>query len=59
MKRGKPSQGLGPEKVKIKTALDIGCASDGRGLNKKLMVGCNGQYTPTCSLYTIEMLIWD
>ena len=42
MKRGKPLQGLGLEKAQIKTVLDIRYASDGRGLNKKLMVNYNG-----------------
>jgi hypothetical protein len=41
MKRGKPLQGLGPEKAQIKTVLDIRYASDGRGLDKKLSVNCN------------------
>jgi len=50
MKRDKPSQGLGPEKAKMKTVLDMRCASDGRGLDKKPMVGCNGQYMPTYPL---------
>ena len=42
MKRGKPSQGLGPEKAKMKTVSDMKYASDGRGLDKKLMTDCNG-----------------
>ena len=54
MKRDKPSQGLGPEKAKMKTVLDMRCASDGRGLDKKPMVGCNGQYMPTYPLYTTK-----
>jgi len=41
MKRGKPLQGLGPEKAQIETVLDIRYASNGKGLNKKLMVNCN------------------
>ena len=41
MKRGKPLQGLEPEKVQIKTASDMKYASNGRGLNKKLMINCN------------------
>jgi len=41
MKRGKPLQGLKPEKVKIKTVSDMRYASDGRGLDKKLTVNCN------------------
>jgi len=57
MKRGKPSQGLQPGKVKMKTVSDMRYASDGRGLDKKLMTNCNDWYTPTYPLYTINMLI--
>jgi hypothetical protein len=42
MKRGKPLQGLGPEKAQIKTVLDMRYASNGRGCRAKLMVNCNG-----------------
>jgi len=38
---GFPTQGLEPEKVLTKTVSDMGCASVGRGLDKKLMVNCN------------------
>ena len=42
MKRGKPLQGVEPEKAQIKTVLDIRYASNGRGCRAKLMVNCNG-----------------
>ena len=59
MKRGKPLQGLKPGKAQKETVSDMRCASDGRGLDKKPMVGCNGQYMPTYPLCTINMLMMD
>jgi len=59
MKRSKPLQGLELVKDQIKTVLDIRYASDGRGLNKKLMVNYNGWYMPTYSLYIVVMLIYS
>jgi len=54
MKRGKPLQGLEPEKAQIKTVLDMRYASNGRGSRAKLMVNCNGWYMPTYSLYIVN-----